>query len=413
MRLLIVSQYFWPENFRINDLAQELSNRGHELTVLTGYPNYPRGQIFKEFINAPYQFYLYGRVKVIRVPLYPRGSNSLSLFLNYMSFALTACILGPWKLRGQSFDLVFTYQLSPVTVGLPGAFLAWIKKAPMAMWVLDLWPDTLKAIGLIKSPKMLNLVGKLVAFIYGRCDLVLSQSRSFIPKILELAGGSKPVMYFPSWAEEVFTPAVVSPAPEVPLRLDLFNVMFTGNLGEAQDFVCILDAAENLKHRSDIRWLIVGDGRLSGWLVSEIQRRGLNKSVITLGRHPVERMPEFFAHANAMLVTLADQEIFSMTIPGKLQSYLAAGLPVIAALNGEGRDVIIQANAGLTCESGNAVELARIVGEMSSLSSDALRKMGQSGLAFSRRMFDRKSLIDQVEKQLQNLCTLRNFSIGI
>ncbi len=410
MRLLIVTQYFWPENFRINDLAQELCNRGHELTILTGYPNYPLGQIFKEFINAPYQFDMYGGAKVVRVPLYPRGSNSLSLFLNYMSFALIACILGPWRLRGKSFDLVFTYQLSPVTVGLPGALLALIKKTPMVMWVLDLWPDTLKAVGVIQSPKALNFVSKLVAFIYGRCDLVLSQSRSFIPKILELAGDSKPVMYLPSWAEEVFTPAVVAPAPEVPLRLDLFNVMFAGNLGESQDFACILDAAENLKHRSDIRWLIVGDGRLSDWLASEILIRDLSRSVITLGRYPVERMPEFFAHANAMLVTLADQEIFSMTIPGKLQSYLAAGLPVIAALNGEGRDVVIQANAGLTCESGNAVELARIVEEMSLLSSDALRNMGQSGLAFSRKMFNRKSIIDQMEKQLQNLCTLRNLS---
>jgi len=405
MRLLIVSQYFWPENFRINDLAQELSNRGHELTVLTGYPNYPQGQIFKEFANAPYQFALYGRVKVIRVPLYPRGSSSLSLLLNYISFVLTACMLGPWKLRGQSFDVVFTYQLSPVTVGLPGAFLAWIKKAQMAMWVLDLWPDTLRAVGAIKSPKMLNFVAKLVTFIYGRCDLVLSQSRSFIPKILELAGGSKPVVYLPSWAEEVFTSAIVTPAPEVPLRLDLFNVMFAGNLGEAQDFSCILDAAEKLKYRSDIRWLIVGDGRLSGWLISEIQIRGLSKSVMTVGRYPVERMPEFFAHANAMLVTLADQEIFSMTIPGKLQSYLAAGIPIIAALNGEGRKVIMEAKAGLTCESGNSVELARIVEEMSWLPPDALRNMGQSGLAFSRRMFDRKSIIDQVEKQLQGLCT--------
>jgi len=220
-----------------------------------------------------------------------------------------------------------------------------------------------------------------------------------------LAGGSKPVVYLPSWAEEVFTSAIVTPAPEVPLRLDLFNVMFAGNLGEAQDFSCILDAAEKLKYRSDIRWLIVGDGRLSGWLISEIQIRGLSKSVMTVGRYPVERMPEFFAHANAMLVTLADQEIFSMTIPGKLQSYLAAGIPIIAALNGEGRKVIMEAKAGLTCESGNSVELARIVEEMSWLPPDALRNMGQSGLAFSRRMFDRKSIIDQVEKQLQGLCT--------
>lgn len=400
MRLLIISQYFWPENFRINDLALELNNRGHEVTVLTGYPNYPQGLVFKEFTNMPQQFAEYGGVRVIRVPLMPRGSSPLNLFLNYISFTAAACLLGPWKLRKQSFDLVFVCQLSPVTVGFPGALLAWIKNAKMVMWVLDLWPDTLKAIGVIKSPIVLNFLGMLVAFIYSRCDLVLAQSRSFIPKIQELASSSKQVVYFPSWAEEVFGATIALPAPEVPLRSDLFNVMFAGNVGEAQDFPCILDAAQKLQHRLNIRWLIVGSGRKSAWLDSEIKKRGLSECVLTLGQYPVERMPEFFSHASAMLVTLANQEIFSMTIPGKLQSYLAMGLPIIGALNGEGRDVIIQANAGLTCESGNAFELARIVEEMSTLSTQALSKMGLNGLKFSRRMFDRKSLIDMFENQL-------------
>jgi colanic acid biosynthesis glycosyl transferase WcaI len=404
LNILIVSQYFWPENFRINDLAQELASRGHNVTVLTGVPNYPGGSIFDDYVENPSLFSLYGNIDVVRIPHAPRGSNTLSLILNYISFSLLACLLGPWKLRGRKFDVVFTCQLSPVTIGLPGALMAWIKNAPMAMWVLDLWPDTLKAIGVIKSPSLLAYVGKLVQFIYLRCDLIFAQSKSFIPKIQLLAKHQTPVVYLPSWAEMVFKGEVVRSAPEVPTKEGAFNLMFAGNIGEAQDFDCILSAAELLKDNSNIRLLIVGDGRMSGWVQDQIKHRGLQDSFLLLGRFPVDRMPEFFAHADAMLVTLADQEIFSMTIPGKLQSYLAAGMPIVAALNGEGAEVIRQADAGLTCPAGDASALAKIVLEMSELSLTHRQAMGNNALRFSEQEFDRNKVIDLLEKYLSGLC---------
>lgn len=403
MRFLIVSQYFWPENFRINDLASELASRGHEVTVLTGLPNYPSGQIFKEYLAETEKFSNYKDVRILRVPLLARGNNGLRLLLNYLSFSISACLLGPWKLRDKKFDVVFTCQLSPVTVGLPGAFLAWLKNAPMIMWVLDLWPDTLKAIGVVKSSRLLAYVGLLVGFIYKRCDLILAQSRSFIPKIQSLAGSRIPIVYFPSWAEDVFRAEALTPAPEVPVKDGVFNVMFAGNVGEAQDFECILSAATLLKGHSNIRWLVVGDGRLSAWVQAEIELRGLTECVLLLGRHPVERMPEFFLQADAMLVTLADQEIFSMTIPGKLQSYLAAGMPIIAALNGEGADVVKSANAGFTCAAGNAEGLAEIVLRMADLPLSERRVLGKNGFEYSNREFDRRMLMDMAEKYCSGL----------
>jgi glycosyltransferase involved in cell wall biosynthesis len=325
------------------------------------------------------------------------------LLLNYLSFSISAFVLGPWKLRGYKFDLVFTCQLSPVTVGLPGAFLAWLKKAPMVMWVLDLWPDTLKAIGVVKSAKLLAYVGSLVGFIYRRCDLILAQSRSFIPRIQSLAGPCVPVVYFPSWAEDLYHVEDPTPAPEVRVKDGVFNVMFAGNVGEAQDFECILSAATLLKDHTQIRWLIVGDGRMAGWVQAEIELRGLSECVLLLGRYPVERMPEFFLQADAMLVTLADQEIFSMTIPGKLQSYLAAGMPIIAALNGEGADVVRSANAGFTCPAGNADGLAEIVLKMAELPFSERQIMGKNGLEYSNREFDRRIVLDMVEKYISGL----------
>ena len=405
---MIVSQYFWPENFRINDLAAELVRRGHQVTVLTGLPNYPAGRIFEAFRRNPENFRQYEGVEVVRVPLLPRGTGGLRLMLNYFSFALTAMVIGAWKLRGRKFDVVFTNQLSPVLVGLPGALMAWLKSAPMTMWILDLWPDSLEAVGVVKSRKILDWVGKLTAFIYSRCDVILVQSRSFMEKVAKLAGPAKRIEYIPSWAENVYQSKSVIPAPEVPSGNGLFSVMFAGNIGEAQDFPCILDAAELLRNQRHIRWLIVGDGRMSNWLREQIKTRGLENTVLLLGRHPVERMPSFFARADALLVTLSDQPIFAMTIPGKLQSYLAAGMPVVAALNGEGADVVRRGNAGLTCSAGDAQGLANAVLSLTHLSDEERRNMGQRALNLSQQEFDRDTIISQVEQVLHKITIQKN-----
>lgn len=403
MRLLIVSQYFWPENFRINDLAAELAGRGHEVTVLTGLPNYPDGQVFEDYRRDPRRFSRYEGVEVVRVPLIPRGRGSLRLMLNYLSFAISASILGVWKLRGRRFDAVLTNQLSPVTVGLPAALIARLKRAPMAMWVLDLWPDTLHALGAVRSPRLLGWVGHLVAFIYRRCDLILAQSRSFVPKIRQLAGPDRTVEYFPSWAEDAYRYDEVTPAPEVPTREGSFDVMFAGNIGESQDFPCILDAAERLRDHAHIRWLIVGDGRMAPWVRQEIVSRGLENQMLMLGRYPMERMPSFFMQADALLVTLADQPIFAMTIPGKLQSYLTAGVPVVAALNGEGAELLRSAQAGLASPAGDAGGLAEAVLQLSKMPIEQRLAMGRNGLALSQREFKRQTIIDRIEGMLDNL----------
>ena len=411
MRILIVSQYFWPENFRVNDLAAELIKRGHGVTVLTGLPNYPDGQIFDAYRKNPKEFSAFQGAQVIRVPLLPRGRRSLQLMLNYLSFVVTACLLGPWRLRGQTFDVVLANQLSPVTVGLPAALLARLKNASLAIWVLDLWPDTLLALGIVRSPKLLGLIGQLVSFIYQRADLILAQSRSFVPQIRKLAGKDQRVEYLPSWAEDVFQNASeAEPATEVMNLKGAFNVMFAGNIGESQDFSCILDAAERLREQTNIRWLIVGDGRMFTWVKDQIRLRKLERRVELLGRYPLERMPSFFMHADVMLVTLANQPIFSMTIPGKLQSYLAAGKPVVAALNGEGADLIQRSRAGKAVPAGNAQALADAVLTLSKLSPEERAAMGAAGLRVSLEEFDRSTIIGQMESLLDEFSQSRKLT---
>lgn len=406
MKILIVSQYFWPENFRINDLTQELVQRGHSVTVLTGIPNYPAGTVFEEYRKTPKAFEYYSGAQVLRVPMVARGNGAIRLFLNYLSFVLGACLYGPWRLRGQQVDVIFVFEPSPVTVGLPAILLGRIKRAPVVFWALDLWPETLAAIGVVRSPMVLGWIGHLVRFIYERCTLVLGQSRGFLTKIAKYCLDTKKIRYFPGWAEEIFNEAILVPAPEVPVQKGVFNVLFAGNIGEAQDLPAVLNAAESLRHNNAIRWLIVGDGRRSVWLHEEVTRRGLQSNVLLLGRFPVERMPSFYAHADALLVSLKKDPVFSLTIPGKVQSYLMAGVPILGMLDGEGAQVITDSNAGLVCAAGDSGGLVSAVLEMFAMSVDQRKQFGVNGRDYAQKEFGRGLLMDQLEVLLHEAVDL-------
>ncbi|CAN1531251.1 RfaG Glycosyltransferase [Methylophilaceae bacterium] len=401
MKILIVSQYFWPENFKINDIVFDLSERGHQITVLTGLPNYPEGKVYKCFKDNPDDFKQYANAKIIRVPMVPRGDNSIQLVLNYFSFALSATLFGAYRLRKQDFDVIFVFEPSPVTVGIPASFLRWIKKSPVVFWVQDLWPESLQAVGAIRSKVILSIIAGLVRYIYKHCDLILAQSKSFIPQIKKYTDNHTQVIYMPNWAESIFDLSDVVHAKEVPIKQGSFDVMFAGNIGEAQDFPSILSAAELVKSYTNIRWLIVGDGRMADWVANEIEIRNLQDSVLMLGRYPGDRMPSFFKHAKVLLVSLKDELIFSMTIPGKIQSYLAAGRPVLAMLNGEGANIINESEAGITCPAEDAQALADSVLKLSIMSACELEEMGRKGLDYSNREFNRRILIEKLVRMLE------------
>ncbi len=406
MRILVVSQYFWPENFRVNDLVKGLVQRGHEVTVLTGIPNYPAGKVFEEYRKQPSAFAGFVGAQVLRVPMLPRGTGRLRLLLNYLSFVLGACSFGPWRLRGKPADVIFVFEPSPVTVGLPAVWLGKVKKAPVVFWALDLWPETLAAIGVVRSPRVLGWVGHMVRFIYNRCTLVLGQSRGFLGSIARYCDDKAKIRYFPSWAEDVFTDAIVQPAPEVPEWADGFTVVFAGNIGEAQDMPAVLDAAERLKDNASIRWIIVGDGRKSDWLQFEVTRRELDKHVLLPGRFPVERMPSFYAHADALLVSLKRDPVFSMTIPGKVQSYLMAGIPLLGMLDGEGAAVIRDAQAGLTCEAGDGTGLAKSVLALVAMPPYERKQLGLNGQKYAQQEFGRTQLMGRLEALLAEAVTI-------
>lgn len=393
MKILIVSQYFWPENFKINNLSHDLSLLGHDVTVLTGKPNYPEGYVYPNYINSPDTFSLYGNVRVIRVPMIARGGGGfVRLALNYLSFALSASLVGGIKLRRYRPDVMFVFQPSPITIGLPAAFLRWIKKVPVIFWVQDVWPETLKALGIMNSHLILRLLGKFVAWVYKHCDVILVQSRGFIPEINKYLDVDKPVIYFPN-SSDVLPSIKGIDSPKISKNGKSFDIVFAGNIGVAQDFPVILEAAEILRSNSLIKWHIVGNGRMYDLVTKEIVSRGLENCFYMWGRHPEDMMPSFFGQANALLVSLQDKPIFSLTIPSKLQSYLSAGRPILAMLNGEGAKIVIESGSGLVCSAGNSSQLASIVMEMSNMDEINREAMGRSGFEYSKREFNRDKLV--------------------
>lgn len=396
LRILVLSQYFWPENFRINDLVEELAASGHHVTVLTGVPNYPSGKVFDEFAADPNRFSSFGGVEILRIPMLPRGTGSICLILNYLSFMLSGLTVGAWKLRGRKFDTIFVFMISPITAVLPAILQRRLKRASLFVWILDLWPETLSAVGAVRSPLVLSLVGRLVSYIYNRTDHILVQSHAFIANVRRYARPGACVSYFPGWAEPIFAGdlSALQPAPELERFSDTFNVLFAGNVGEAQDFPAILDAASALADRPDIRIVIVGDGRATPFVESEIRRRGLQGRILLLGRFPLERMPSFFRAADALLVTLKRDPIFAMTIPGKVQSYLAAGVPLVAMLDGEGARVIEELGAGLTCPAGDGKALAERIRTLADMDPVQRARLGHAAKEGSEREFGRAWLID-------------------
>lgn len=374
--------------------------RGYQVTVLTGVPNYPAGKVFDEYRAQPGAFSDYEGANVFRVPMLPRGNGSFRLMFNYLSFVLGAYTFGTWRLREIKPDVIFVFEPSPVTVGLPAVWLGRRKKVPVVFWALDLWPETLAAIGVVRSPRILGWVGHMVRFIYNRSTLVLGQSRGFIDSIAKYCDDRTKIRYFPSWSEDLFIGNNVSPAAEVPKVEGIFTVLFAGNVGDAQDMPAVLNAAERLKHNYSLRWIIVGDGRKFDWLRSEVTRRGLEQKVLLPGRFPVERMPSFFAHADALLVSLKKDPVFSMTIPGKVQSYLLSGIPLIGMLDGEGAAVIRDAQAGLTCNAEDDAGLAQAVLDLAARSPEYRAQLGFNGRLYAENEFGRDKLMDRLEALL-------------
>lgn len=391
MRILLVTQYFWPENFIVNDLVKCLILEGHDVVVFTGKPNYPDGKVFSGYEEkGSFSERYMQKVKVYRAPLRERGKGALGILRNYISFIINGLLYFPYFLKSENdkFDVVLVYAPSPITSVIPAIFLKWKLKSHLAVWVQDLWPESLSATGFVKSPLLLRVVGEGVRLIYYFTDTLLVQSRGFEKSVLKYTSIDK-VVYYPNfYSKEIGT---VSSATKIPNGiLDVldknFCFLFAGNLGFAQSLETLLDAAV-LVRELPCKIMIVGSGVRTEWLRNEVNKLGLT-NVVLAGRYDPVEMPQFFVRAKGLIVTLKKSEVFSLTVPSKVQAYLAAGRPIVAAIDGEGARIISEAKAGLSCRAEDSVALASIIKEMLEFSENNREEMGRSGYRYFCKNFE-------------------------
>lgn len=394
MRVLIISQYFWPENFNINSIAISLFKKKHEVSVFTGKPNYPSGVILDGYDALSFQKEEREGILIQRIPLLARGSGSVRLVLNYLSFVLSGLLFMPWFLRREKCDVIFVYGVSPILQAIPAIFVGWLRKVPVVLWVQDLWPESLSGTGYVTNKYVLKIVEYVVRFIYKHVDLLLVQSEAFVEPVRELAS-STPIKYYPNLVDMSFTEVSRQPAVELPGLADQFSILFAGNIGTAQSVEVIVEAATLLKDSPEIQFIILGDGSCRNWMLDEVKLRGLTNLHLP-GKFPIEDMPGYMQQASALLVSLTDNEIFSKTIPCKIQAYMASGRPIIASMNGEAARIITKSGAGIAVPAENSTELANAILQLYNMDSSERDIMGENGKRYFKTHFDHDQLIDQL-----------------
>jgi len=398
MNILIVSQYFWPEEFRINDLAIDLIERGHTVSVITGNPNYPKGKYFKGY-GLKYSKEIYNGIRIFRVPIFARGNTSFNLIVNYLSFIFFGSVFTFF--HKEKYDKVFAVNYSPITAVIPAIVYCKKHKLKLAIWVQDLWPESVIAASNIKSKKIQKWLTILVKFIYKNSDTIFVSNKGFEKSLLEKEVTKNKIFYMPNWAEDIFLKnkklTYNRKKYDIP---EGFVIMFAGNLGEGQDFQSIMKAVELTKENEEIKWVFVGDGRKYNWLKQEVIEKKLETTVTLTGRLPTNRMPELFRQANIMLVSLNNAPIFSLTVPGKVQSYMASSKPILTMLNGEANNLVTQANCGFIAESGDYHQLSENIKKCANLLPKELEEIGENGLRYYQDNFSKKIIIDNFIKRL-------------
>ena len=399
MKILVVCQYYYPEPFRITDICEELVKRGHEVTVLTGVPNYPEGIIYDGYKNGEKRDELINGVHVIRCWTIPRKTGAFYRLLNYYSYVLSSC----WRvfrnkvlpMYGGDFDVVFVNQLSPVMMAYVGMIYSYIYDKKLVMYCLDLWPESLVAGGIKQESFIYKIFDKISCHIYKSCDGILVTSKSFVEHLSNKYGIDKSnIAYLPQYAEDLFDNIEI-----VNQKKDTVDLVFAGNIGEIQSVQTIIEAAEILRDNRKLFFHIVGGGTDLERLQNMVKHKKLI-NVIFYGRKHISEMPEFYAMADAMLVTLADDPLLSLTLPGKVQSYMAAGKPILGAVDGETKAVVEEAGCGMICSSGDSQGLAVNILKFSRLSEEERQTMGRNSRTYYIKEFEKDKFFRNLEKTL-------------
>ena len=395
MKILVVCQYYYPEQFRINDISEQLVKDGHSVTVLTGLPNYPMGVIPDEYRKGKKRKEVINGVNVIRCFEVGRKKGVVGMALNYASYMVSASFKALFLKK--DFDLIFVYQLSPVTMALPAIIMKKRCKKPLYLYCCDIWPESMKNILPDENGMLFKIVKGLSSYIYSKCDRITVTSKNFIEYFTKVHSiPNDRVSYIPQHAEDIYLDL------EASVNNDVVDFVFMGNMGIAQDIDCILDAAERIRHLSNFKVHFVGDGMCLDKSKQVVRDKGLGGIVVFHGRHPVEKMPDFYNMADACLLTLKADNLIGMTMPSKLQGYMAAGKAVIGAINGAAQEVISESGCGLCVDASDSLALADAMKDFIENPSK-YNKCGENGRKYFKKYFTKERYMEKLKGEFDRL----------
>jgi colanic acid biosynthesis glycosyl transferase WcaI len=403
LRILILSQWYPPEpDSKIHILGKSLVARDHMVTAITGFPNYPSGQLYPGYRIRWRQWEQRDGVRILRLPLYPDHSRSgIKRILNYLSFAASASLLGP-VLCGPA-DVMWVYH-PPLTVGIPAWWVGLLRRVPFVYEVQDMWPETLAATGMMPSKCAAQAISWLAGFVYRCAAAITVSSPGFKRNLIGKRVPADKIHVIPNWADEdIYQPVPRNETLAAEHGLaGRYNVVYGGNMGAAQAMDNVLEAAALLSDLTQVQFVLIGDGVDVARLRAEAERRGL-QNVRFIGRQPAERMPHFFALADVLLVHLKRDPLFAITIPSKTIAYLACGRPILSAVEGDAADVVQSADAGLVCQPGDPAALAAAVREFYTMLAVRREAMGAAGRRAFIDNYTRAVLVDRYESLLSDV----------
>jgi glycosyltransferase involved in cell wall biosynthesis len=398
MKLCIFTNHFYPEDFKVNDIAFELNKKGLDVTVITAIPDYPKGKFFDGYSLFKRRKEIVNGVKVIRLPIIPRGKGgAIRLVLNYISYFICACIFTFFHAFKNKYDAVFVHLTSPFFIGIPAVHLKKRQNIPLYFWTLDLWPESLISAAGISHPLVIKPQNKMVSKVYTNCDKILISSKGFEKSICEKGDFKDKIIYFPNWAETVIPSYDFDISQIKPFdNSQNFVLLFAGNLGEAQNLDAIIESAERLKDNKLIKFVFVGDGRKKDHLEILVKKKQLGETVSFLGRYPLQTMPRFMEKASILLFSLKDELCFNLTVPAKVQFYMSQGKPILAMINGDGADLVNEANCGFAVPANDVDSFVEAVNKMCELPTEKLKQLGMNGKKYYEENFTKEQRIEQL-----------------
>lgn len=408
MKVCIYTNHFYPEDFKVNDIAFELAKKGFEITVITAIPDYPKGKFFDGYSLTKRRKEIVNGVNVIRLPIIPRGKGGgIRLILNYLSYYFCCSIFTFFHSFKHKYDKVFVHLTSPFFVGNCARKLAKKQKIPLIFWVLDLWPESLISAGGITNPLIIKPQIKMVQKVYKQCDKILISSKGFEKSICEKGDFKNKLEYFPNWAEEIkgecpkdFDISKIPPFDK--LNENDFVILFAGNIGEAQNLDAVIKAAELLKDKESIKFVFAGDGRKKDSLIQFVEEKQLVKTVYFPGRFPLETMPIFMGKAHVLLFSLKDEMCFNQTVPAKVQFYMSQAKPILAMINGDGADLVKEAHCGISVPAGDIDSFVNAIKELVQMDKSLLKQLGLNGKIFYEKNFTKQQRIEQINRLISS-----------